>query len=984
MESKIERENSEQMVNYYAENTVFVAVGKNFKESESVLTWAVKKFGGKKRICILHVHQPHLLSFLDGKLSISKFKQRAVKALHESHMQKLHKLISQYVSFVSQMGVRADRMWIEMETVEDGIVKMIAQHGIKWLVMGAAADKNYTKEMADLKSKKAKYVYEQALVSCHIWFICRGKLICTREGIKNYPGMDMSEAAESQDSNMATKETEKIRLGGPGAEYPPISQPLDLSGVAGEVEHLRVDRLVGGLSLDSDVSSEGSVSESLESDVMTEEVARVRVNNLPASTQDSNMATKESEKIRLGCPGAEYPPISQPLDFCGVILPRVEDRLVGGLSLDSDISSEESESEYVESDAMTEEEVERVGVKESGPVRMDCMADDHGSPPCLTFRERGSILRAFSDDFSSDMKKDTMLKSPNNCRTTNDCIDKEKEDRGYDSKLQLFKFRSSFKSLSSEGKMAGKAKLQTPRETHDRLEQAISDAENLKQLAFEESVKRWKAEDEAVDAKRKADAAKSKYIEMVKQRKAMEEALLKRNLDCGRIKEEYEKCKKELPKVQDQCFGLKSQITESETAAKELEEKIISAVELLISFKNQRDQLQLERDKAVLELKNLENLKQQRTAALSGLQFSKFSLVEIGEATCSFDPCKRIGDGRCGSIYRGILRHVDVAIRMLPNDGFLSQQMFEHWVEILSRIRHPNIVTLMGICPEARTIIYEYLKRGSLEDQLACSGKTPPLQWQTRVRIAIELCSALIFLHTNNPPIIHGNLKPTKVLLDANFKSKLGDLGIFFLIPQNEIPIKSQHCTSLYIDPEFLETGVVTRESDIYSFGMILLRLLTGRSSSGIVKDVKCALQKDKLEFVLDFSAGDWPINQARTLAQMALQCCDRKPSKRPDLASDIWSVLEPLKKSCDTRASCLQKKENRRPPSHFLCPIYQDVMMDPCTAEDGYTYEGEAIRGWLDSGHTTSPMTNLKLSTCDLIPNHALQYAIQEWLQGS
>uniref|UniRef100_A0A803M0A7 RING-type E3 ubiquitin transferase n=1 Tax=Chenopodium quinoa TaxID=63459 RepID=A0A803M0A7_CHEQI len=940
MESKIERENSEQMVNYYAENTVFVAVGKNFKESESVLTWAVKKFGGKKRICILHVHQPHLLSFY--------------------------------------------RMWIEMETVEDGIVKMIAQHGIKWLVMGAAADKNYTKEMADLKSKKAKYVYEQALVSCHIWFICRGKLICTREGIKNYPGMDMSEAAESQDSNMATKETEKIRLGGPGAEYPPISQPLDLSGVAGEVEHLRVDRLVGGLSLDSDVSSEGSVSESLESDVMTEEVARVRVNNLPASTQDSNMATKESEKIRLGCPGAEYPPISQPLDFCGVILPRVEDRLVGGLSLDSDISSEESESEYVESDAMTEEEVERVGVKESGPVRMDCMADDHGSPPCLTFRERGSILRAFSDDFSSDMKKDTMLKSPNNCRTTNDCIDKEKEDRGYDSKLQLFKFRSSFKSLSSEGKMAGKAKLQTPRETHDRLEQAISDAENLKQLAFEESVKRWKAEDEAVDAKRKADAAKSKYIEMVKQRKAMEEALLKRNLDCGRIKEEYEKCKKELPKVQDQCFGLKSQITESETAAKELEEKIISAVELLISFKNQRDQLQLERDKAVLELKNLENLKQQRTAALSGLQFSKFSLVEIGEATCSFDPCKRIGDGRCGSIYRGILRHVDVAIRMLPNDGFLSQQMFEHWVEILSRIRHPNIVTLMGICPEARTIIYEYLKRGSLEDQLACSGKTPPLQWQTRVRIAIELCSALIFLHTNNPPIIHGNLKPTKVLLDANFKSKLGDLGIFFLIPQNEIPIKSQHCTSLYIDPEFLETGVVTRESDIYSFGMILLRLLTGRSSSGIVKDVKCALQKDKLEFVLDFSAGDWPINQARTLAQMALQCCDRKPSKRPDLASDIWSVLEPLKKSCDTRASCLQKKENRRPPSHFLCPIYQDVMMDPCTAEDGYTYEGEAIRGWLDSGHTTSPMTNLKLSTCDLIPNHALQYAIQEWLQGS
>ncbi|KNA24302.1 hypothetical protein SOVF_017080 [Spinacia oleracea] len=910
MGSNYEKENEEQLINYYAENTVFVAVGKNLNESESVLTWAVQKFSGKKRICILHVHQPHLLTFFDGKLSISKFKQRAVKALHESHMQKLHKLISQYVLFVSQMGVRADRMWIETESIEDGIVKMIAQHGIKWLVMGAAADKHYTKEMAVLKSQKAIFVYEQAPVSCHIWFTCKGKLICTRERIVNDPVVYTSEATESQNSNLDTKESDNTtRLGSAGAEFSSNPQPVDLNTVTKEAEHL-TEEAPDRHSLYSDVSTEESESESLESDVLTEaeEAEHVRLNTLVADT----------------------------------------------------LSSEP-----------------HVVAKEPGPVRIDRMAGENGSPPRLTFRERGSILRACSVDFSSDFEKRMVLYSPKNCSTSHDCIDIEKEDYQSEGNSQLSEFRSSIRSVSSEGKMAGKDKLQAPRETHGRLEQAISDAENLKKLAFQESVKRWKAEEDAVDAKRKADAAESKYIEQIKQRKSTEQALVKQNLECESIKEEYEKYMKELPIIQDQCFGLKTQIRESETAAKELEEKIISAVELLISFRNKRDQLQTERDNAVIERNNLKKLEQRRTSALSGLQFSTFSLVEVGEATCSFDPSKRIGDGRYGSVYRAILRHVHVAIQMLPDDGYLSQQMFEHGVEILSRIRHQNIATIIGICPEARSIIYEYLEKGSLEDQLTCRGKTPPLQWQTRVHIATELCSTLIFLHSNNPPIYHGNLKPSKVLLDANFTSKIGDLGIFFLTPQN------QHSNSVYIDPVFLKTGVLTRDTDVYSFGMIVLRLLTDRPDTEILKDVKCALQKDKFESVLDFSAGDWPVNQARTLARMALRCCERNLTKRPDLGSDIWSVLEPLRKSCDAQASsCLQKKENIRPPSHFVCPIFKEVMKDPCTAADGYTYEEDAIRGWLESGHTTSPMTNLKLPTCNLIPNHTLQYAIQEWLQ--
>lgn len=168
----------------------------------------------------------------------------------------------------------------------------------------------------------------------------------------------------------------------------------------------------------------------------------------------------------------------------------------------------------------------------------------------------------------------------------------------------------------------------------------------------------------------------------MKHREAVEEALAEHKLECERMKEENEKIMEELPMVQDQCLGLANQIRESEAAAKELEEKIFSAVDLLISFRAKRDQLEKERDDAIQELGKLKRLKQRRSVALSGLQFSTFSLWEIDEATCSFDPSRRIGDGRYGGVYRGNLRHVDVSIRMLPNDGFLSQKMFERGVSI--------------------------------------------------------------------------------------------------------------------------------------------------------------------------------------------------------------------------------------------------------------------------------------------------------------
>ena len=254
-----------------------------------------------------------------------------------------------------------------------------------------------------------------------------------------------------------------------------------------------------------------------------------------------------------------------------------------------------------------------------------------------------------------------------------------------------------------------------------------------------------------------------------------------------------------------------------------------------------------------------------------------------------------------------------------------------HQVEIICRVRHPNVVTLIGMCPESRSIVYEYLKNGSLEDRLGCKDNTIP--WQIRTCIATEICSALIFLHSSKPCIVHGNVKPSNILLDANYVSKLGDLGITFLIQQDKDLAKSTIIsnkpdeTCLYTDPEYLETGELRPESDIYSFGILILLLLTARPLHGLVKDVQCALENNKINALLDFSAGDWPLEQAKQLAQLALRCCQKNRLDRPDLVSVGWGVLEPMRASCSASASYLVSKKRQRIPSHFMCPILQVVI---------------------------------------------------------
>jgi serine/threonine protein kinase len=246
-------------------------------------------------------------------------------------------------------------------------------------------------------------------------------------------------------------------------------------------------------------------------------------------------------------------------------------------------------------------------------------------------------------------------------------------------------------------------------------------------------------------------------------------------------------------------------------------------------------------------------------------------------------------------------------------------------IKVLSKIRHPHLLLLLGACPENGCLIYEYMENGSLDDRLHCKHNTAPLQWHDRFRIASEVATTLAFLHSTKPcPVIHRDLKPANILLDHNLLSKIGDVGLSILLPNinQTIPSGSMDTapvgTFCYIDPEYQHTGTVTVKSDVYALGVVILQLLTGKSPVGLTSLVEGAIQGGYLIDLLDPKAGNWPIEEATKMALIGLSCAELRQKDRPDLSDTVVPMLERLKKYAN------RAKEPTAPPSHFICPILQ------------------------------------------------------------
>ncbi|CAA0816177.1 protein kinase family protein [Striga hermonthica] len=287
--------------------------------------------------------------------------------------------------------------------------------------------------------------------------------------------------------------------------------------------------------------------------------------------------------------------------------------------------------------------------------------------------------------------------------------------------------------------------------------------------------------------------------------------------------------------------------------------------------------------------------------ARCGVRCRRYSIEEIEAATNYFSPSDKIGEGSYGPVYKGMIDHTPVAIKVLRSDISEGHKQFQQEVEVLSRMRHPNMVILLGACPEYGCLVYEHMDNGSLEDRLL---RSPPLPWPSRFRIAAEVATALNFLHQTKPePLVHRDLKPANILLDRNHIAKISDVGLARLVPPPDPSTSAtqyRHTaaagTFCYIDPEYQQTGMLGTKSDVYSLGVLLLQLVTARPPMGLTHLVGTAIEEGRFGEVLDPAVENWPLEEALSLARLALRCCELRRRDRPDLDRVVLPELERLR----------------------------------------------------------------------------------------
>ncbi|KAK9057408.1 hypothetical protein SSX86_022243 [Deinandra increscens subsp. villosa] len=217
------------------------------------------------------------------------------------------------------------------------------------------------------------------------------------------------------------------------------------------------------------------------------------------------------------------------------------------------------------------------------------------------------------------------------------------------------------------------------------------------------------------------------------------------------------------------------------------------------------------------------------------LSVKTFSLAEVEKATKNFSSKRVLGQGGFGCVYHGILEdESEVAVKLLYRDDTNQNgdREFIAEVEMLSRLHHRNLVKLIGICIERHTrcLVYELVPNGSIESHLHDKQKGP-LDWDARLKIALGAARGLAYLHEDsNPRVIHRDFKAGNVLLEDDFTPKVSDFGLAREATEGSHHISTRVMGTFgYVAPEYAMTGHLLVKSDVYSYGVVLLELLTGR-----------------------------------------------------------------------------------------------------------------------------------------------------------
>uniref|UniRef100_A0A6N2N4J3 Protein kinase domain-containing protein n=2 Tax=Salix viminalis TaxID=40686 RepID=A0A6N2N4J3_SALVM len=291
-----------------------------------------------------------------------------------------------------------------------------------------------------------------------------------------------------------------------------------------------------------------------------------------------------------------------------------------------------------------------------------------------------------------------------------------------------------------------------------------------------------------------------------------------------------------------------------------------------------------------------------------------FTLNDIERATNSFDASRILGEGGFGIVYSGLLDDGrEVAVKVLKRYDQHGGREFLAEVEMLSRLHHRNLVKLVGICTEGHTrcLVYELIPNGSVESHLhGVDQETDPLDWDARMKIALGAARGLAYLHEDSSPgVIHRDFKSSNILLEPDFTPKVSDFGLARPAVDEGNKHISTHImgTFGYLAPEYAMMGHLLVKSDVYSYGVVLLELLTGRKpvdlsqppgQENLVVHVRPLLTcKEGLEAIVDPTIkSSVSFDTIAKVAAIASMCVQPEVSHRPFMGE----VVQALKLVCN------------------------------------------------------------------------------------
>ncbi|XP_060192882.1 cold-responsive protein kinase 1-like isoform X1 [Lycium barbarum] len=299
-----------------------------------------------------------------------------------------------------------------------------------------------------------------------------------------------------------------------------------------------------------------------------------------------------------------------------------------------------------------------------------------------------------------------------------------------------------------------------------------------------------------------------------------------------------------------------------------------------------------------------------------------FSFSELQLATNNFQQTNKIGRGGFGTVYKGTLKNgKEIAVKTLAAESRQGLREFLNEIETISNVRHPNLVEIVGCCADGnnRILVYEYLENRSLDRALFGSRTSINLEWDKRATICLGTAQGLAYLHEELVPhIVHRDIKASNILLDKDYTPKIGDFGLAKLFPDSITHISTKIAgTTGYLAPEYVLGGQLTMKADVYSFGVLILETVSGRSSSSSIwQSDKMSLlewawqlyQDGKMLELVDEELDDFPEKEVVRYMKVALFCTQANANRRPMMSQ----VIEML--SRDIR---LNEKE-LTPPGFF------------------------------------------------------------------